>query len=209
MLKSLGQEHWDRAGLKSFQSSGKTNQLSRKKRKAGRQGAVPLLHLTAVQNDSWRLPRRHHGRADVVAAFQVQQHFIPALLLSIPLFFLLSFSSPSRRCSARPSAPVSACVCLTFLSLPQRSLAVLIAHLCLIDFPFDVPVQWKWRNDATRGGLCLKRNSSVAKPLLSFRDQSLCTLPACNCSKEVIELSPSWGTADYSLAHIRLYFHSG
>lgn len=54
-------------------------------KKAGSQ-AVPLLHLTAVQNDSWRLPRRHHGRADVAAAFQVQQHLIPPFALS-PLFF--------------------------------------------------------------------------------------------------------------------------
>lgn len=53
--------------------------------------AVPLLHLTAVQNDSWRLPRRHHGRADVAAAFQVQQHFIPPLSLSIPLIFFAAF----------------------------------------------------------------------------------------------------------------------
>lgn len=54
--------------------------------------AVPLLHLTAVQNDSWWLLHRHHGRADVAAAFQVQQHLIPLSCSLFPSY------SPSSGC---------------------------------------------------------------------------------------------------------------
>ncbi len=102
-------------------------------REAGSQ-AVPLLHLTAVQNDSWRLPRRHHGRADVAAAFQVQQHLIPPFLLSIALFFFFFFSS--SRCSAYLSAHFSMC-CIPLpiylcLSLSHSRPSVSPSTVCLL-----------------------------------------------------------------------------
>lgn len=81
-----------REGGAHFQGCGKTTTFLGTKGgwEAGSQ-AVPLLHLTAVQNDSWRLLHRHHGRADVAAAFQMQQHFIP---LSYSLSRLSPFLLP-------------------------------------------------------------------------------------------------------------------
>lgn len=108
-------------------------------KKGGREGgcqAVPLIHLTAVQNDSWRLWRRHHGWADVAAAFQVQQHFFPPLSLSLPLIFFYFFSSslPSRKSLFLHHSP--------YVSLQLGGLSSFIASCFPSDCPFNFAIQW-------------------------------------------------------------------
>lgn len=180
-------------------------------REAGSQ-AVPLLHLTAVQNDSWRLPHRHHGRADVAAAFQVQQHLIPPFLLSVPLFFSFLFlfffclqvnALPTCLSIPRYLPPIT--LCLSPSVTQQFAYWFNCTPISLLP---SLSTENSGRGNRRRF-VPEKRSRSDAKRLFSCRQRSPCSLPACTCGKEVIQLSPSWGTADYSLAHIRHYSHSG
>lgn len=78
----------------SWSSVEKTISLSTK---AGSR-VVPLLHLTVVQNDSWRLLHWHHGRADVAATFQMQQHLISLLFPGPSVLPTCTWISDSSAC---------------------------------------------------------------------------------------------------------------
>lgn len=161
--------------------------------------AVPLLHLTAVQNDSWRLRRRHHGRADVAAAFQVQQHFIPPLLrsfffLSLFLFIYLFF----------PFALKTICLCPFIFSCTSYSdfFSPSMWSFCWFSF-FDFTM---------RGNVCVWEMSPSKKKradsLSIVHLHRLISSQHAPVVKRLFSSTRSWGTADNSLAHIRHYFHS-
>lgn len=86
------------------------------------------------------------------------------------------------------------------MSPPHLSFSPLTVYF-LTQMHIHIPVSQGTLSNKLREKVSIYNFFSDFKQLFICRDWSPCSLPACTCGKEV-QLSPSWGTADYSLARI-------